>query len=227
MSPIRVLLVDDHPVVRDGVARLLSEHGFQVIAEAGDGIEALNKAREVQPDLILMDVRMPRCDGLQATRLIKAEMPNVKVVMLTVCDDDETIFEAIKSGADGYLLKGLRTSDFLDLLQGITRGEAPLPRSIATRILQEFARQTRKGLDGEPPGHELTRREKEVLQYLVRGATNKEIAEALSITEDTVKHHLKHIQEKLHLRNRVEVAVYALQNGLVNSHVRELQLIGR
>ncbi len=222
MSSMRVLLVDAYPVVRDGIARLLSDHGFQVVGGAGDGLEALNKAREVRPDLILMDVQMPRCDGLQATRLIKAEMPDVKVVMLTVCDDDETIFEAIKSGADGYLLKGLPTSDFLDLLRGITRGEAPLPRSIATRILQEFARQTRKELS-EPPGHELTRREKEVLQYLVRGATNKEIAEALSITEDTVKHHLKHIQEKLHLRNRVEIAVYALQNGLVDGHARKLQ----
>lgn len=221
MPPIRVLLVDDHPVVRDGIACLLSQQGFQVVAGAGDGREALAKAREVHPDLILMDVLMPRCNGLQATRLIKAEMPDVKIVMLTDCDDDHTIFEAIKSGADGYLLKSLRTANFLRLLSGITRGEAPLPRSLATRILEEFARQARKGLPGEMSGHKLTKRETEVLQHLVRGATNREIAAALSITEDTVKHHLKHILEKLHLRNRVQVAVYALQTGLVDGQARE------
>lgn len=215
MPPIRVLLVDDHPLVRDGIARLLAEQGFQVVAQAGDGLEALTKAREMRPDLILMGVRMPRCDGLQATRLIKAEMPHVKIVMLTACDDDHTIFEAIRSGADGYLLKSLRTADFFRLLGGITRGEAPLPRSLATRILEEFARHARQEPAEEMPGHELTEREKEVLQHVVEGSTNSEIGAALSITEDTVKHHMKHILQKLHLRNRVEVAVYALQTGLV------------
>ncbi|MFQ5855178.1 MAG: response regulator [Anaerolineae bacterium] len=223
MPPIRVLLVDDHPLVRDGVARLLAEQGFQVVAEAGDGLEALNKARGVRPDLILMDVHMPRCDGLQATRLIKSEMPHIKIVMLTDSDEDHVIFEAIRSGADGYLLKSLQTADFFHLLGGITCGEAPLPRSLATRILEEFARQARKGPTEEIPGRELTQREREVLSHLVRGATNKEIAAALSITEDTVKHHLKHILEKLHLRNRVEVAVYALQMGLVNGQLRETE----
>jgi DNA-binding NarL/FixJ family response regulator len=223
MPPLRVLLVEGHPLVRDGIACLLARHGYRIVAEAGDGLEALTKAREVHPDLILMGVRMPRCDGLQTTRLIKAEMPRIKIVMLTVCDEDHVIFEAIKSGADGYLLKSLRTADFFRLLGGITRGEAPLPRSLATRILEEFARQARNEPAGEVPGHELTEREREVLCHLVRGATNKEIAAALSITEDTVKHHLKHILEKLHLRNRVEVAVYALQTGLVNGQLRETQ----
>lgn len=215
MLPIRVLLVDDHPLVRDGLARLLAEQGLEVVGEAGDGLEALAVAREVNPDLILMDVLMPRCDGLQATRLIKAEMPRVKIIMLTICDDDHTIFEAIKSGAEGYLLKSLRTADFFDLLGGITRGEAPLPRSLATRILEEFARQARKSPVEEIPGHDLTEREREVLKFVARGATNKDIAAALSITENTVKHHLKHILEKLHLRNRAQVVAYALQTGLV------------
>lgn len=215
MPPIRVLLVDDHPLVRDGLACLLAEQDLQVVGEAGDGLEALRMAREVRPDLILMDVRMPRCDGLQATRLIKAEMPHVKIVMLTVCEDNHTIFEAIKSGASGYLLKSLRTADFFDLLGGITQGEAPLPRSLATRILEEFARQSQKGSTEDRPGHGLTEREQEVLQLVARGTRNKDIAEALSITENTVKHHLKHILEKLHLRNRSQVVAYALQTGLV------------
>ncbi len=220
MPPIRLLLVDDHPLVRNGIASLLAEYGIQVVAQAGDGLEALARAREVRPDLILMDVRMPRCDGLQATRLIKAEMPHIKIVMLTVCDDDHTIFEAIKNGADGYLLKGLRTADFFDLLVGITRGEAPMPRSLTTRVMQEFARQARKGPAEEMPGHGLTEREREVLQFVARGATNKDIASALSITENTVKHHLKHILEKLHLRNRAQVVAYASQAGLVGGLAR-------
>lgn len=223
MSSIRVLLVDDHPLVRDGIACLLTKQGFRVVAQAGDGREALSKARGVRPDLILMDVRMPRCDGLQATRLIKDEMPHTKVVMLTDCDDDHIIFEAIKSGADGYLLKSLRTAAFFRLLGGITRGEAPLPRSLATRILEEFARQGRQETSEKMPGHHLTEREKEVLQLVVEGSTNREIGAALSITEDTVKHHMKHILQKLHLRNRVEVAVYALQTGLVNGEVRGME----
>ncbi|MFQ5593824.1 MAG: response regulator [Anaerolineae bacterium] len=221
MVPLRVLLAEGFPLVREGIACLLARRGYRIVAEAGDGLEALTKAREMRPDLILMGVRMPRCDGLQATRLIKAEMPHIKIVMLTVCDEDHIIFEAIKSGADGYLLKSLRTADFLRLLSGITRGEAPLPRSLATRILEEFARQARQGPAEEMPGHELTERERDVVQLLVQGGTNKEIAAALSITEDTVKHHLKHILEKLHLRNRVEVAVHALQTGLVNGQVRQ------
>lgn len=223
MVPLRVLLAERCPLVREGIACLLVRRGYRIVAKAGDGLEALTKAREMRPDLILMGVRMPRCDGLQATRLIKAEMPHIKIVMLTGCDEDHVIFEAIKSGADGYLLKSLRAADFFRLLGGIARGEAPLPRSLAARILQEFARQARNEAAGEVPGHELTEREKEVLCHLVRGATNKEIAAALSITEDTVKHHLKHILEKLHLRNRVEVAVYALQTGLVNGQLREMR----
>jgi len=219
MPPIRVLLVDDHPLVRDGLACLLAEQGLQVVAEAGDGLEALRLAREVRPDLILMDVRMPRCDGLQATRLIKTEMPHIKIVMLTVCEDNHTIFEAIKSGASGYLLKSLRTADFFDLLSGITQGEAPLPRSLATRILEEFARQSQKGAVEDLPGRELTEREKEVLQLVARGTTNKDIAETLSISENTVKHHLKHILEKLHLRNRSQIVAYALRTGLVTESI--------
>ncbi len=216
MPRLRVLLVDDHPLVRDGLACLLDKYGFHIVAQAGDGLEALTKARETRPDLILMDVRMPHCNGLKATRLIKAEIPDIKIVMVSECDEDHVIFEAIKSGADGYLLKSLRTADFMRLLAGITRGEAPLPRSLATRILQEFARQAaRQTFEEVSPVDELTAREKEVLQFVAHGATNKEIAEALSITENTVKHHLKHILEKLHLRNRAQVAAYAHKSGLV------------
>ncbi len=215
MPPIRILLVDDLPLVREGIASLLTAHGYQVVDEAGDGVEALAKARELRPDLILMDVLMPRCCGIQATRLIKAEMPYIKIVMLTICDDDHTIFEAIRSGASGYLLKSLTSADFFDLLGGISRDEAPVPRRLATRILEEFARQGRKDPTEEMPGHDLTGREREILRLLAQGAPNKDIAANLSLTENTVKYHMKHILEKLHLRNRAQVVAYALQTGMV------------
>ena len=217
METLRVLLVDDHVLFRKGVRALLSaREGVEVVGEAGDGIEAVNRARETVPDVILMDVHIPRCDGLEAVRAIKREMPHTKIVMLTVADDDETLFQAIKSGAHGYLLKKLEPQQLFDMLGAVSRGEAALSPAMMAKVLDEFQR-PRKG--GEEPGEireELTPREVEVLEQVVKGATNREIATALSITENTVKIHLRNILEKLHLQNRIQAAVYAVREGLVN-----------
>lgn len=210
MNSLRVLLVDDHALFREGLAALLSSReGWQVVGEAADGREAVITARETQPDLILMDIKMPEMDGLEATRLIKAEMPDIKVVMLTVSEEDEDLFAAIKSGAQGYLLKSLDSADLFALLEDLAAGEAVISPSLAWKILAAMT-------EREEPEEILTPREKDVLELLVKGATNREIAAALSITEHTVKFHLRNILQKLHLRNRAEVVAYALQRGLVS-----------
>jgi DNA-binding NarL/FixJ family response regulator len=216
MEPLRILLVDDHILFRKGVASLLaSRPGLEVVGEAGDGLEAVARARETLPDVILMDIGMPKCDGLEATRLIKREMPHVKIIMLTVSDDDRDLFAAIKNGAEGYLLKNLEPYQFFDMLEGIRRGEVAISGVMAAKILQEF-RQPDQSLVRQPEAiDELTPREIEVLEQVVKGATNKEIASTLSITENTVKIHLRNILEKLHLQNRIQAAVYSVREGLV------------
>ncbi len=216
-QPLRVLLVDDHALFRAGIASLLtSRRGFQVVGQAQDGEEAVEAARHLKPDLILMDLHMPRVGGIEATRRIRVELPEVKVVVLTVSDQDRDLFEAIKSGAHGYLLKNLEPEELFDYLGGISRGEAPISRTMATRLLNEFANQasrTRESATVEP-SNDLTPREREVLKLVASGASNREIAVALTLTENTVKNHLRHILEKLHLENRVQAAAYALKMGL-------------
>jgi DNA-binding NarL/FixJ family response regulator len=217
---LRILLVDDHILFRKGVAALLANHPeMQVVGEASNGFEAIAVARETLPDVILMDINMPECDGLEATRRIKREMPHVKIVMLTVSDDDQHLFEAIKSGAQGYLLKNLEPDQLHDLLESISRGEAPLSGVIAAKILKEFARPD-PGLAEDPEViiDELTSRESTILQLVSEGKTNKEIASDLVISENTVKIHLRNILEKLHLKNRIQAAVYAVRQGLVENN---------
>ena len=214
---LRVLLVDDHALFRAGIASLLASRGtVEVVGEAQDGSEALEAARRLRPDIVLMDVHMPKVDGIQATRMIAAELPQVKVVMLTVSDQDKDLFEAVKSGAHGYLLKNLEPEELFDYLDGISRGEAPISRTMAAKILNEFASQAGKARASEAsePSEVLTPREREVLKLVASGATNKEIATALTLTENTVKNHLRNILEKLHLENRTQAAAYALKKGL-------------
>jgi DNA-binding NarL/FixJ family response regulator len=215
----RVLLVDDHALFREGMARLFAyEDDFEVVGEAGDGEEALRAARELMPDLVLMDIDLPGLGGLAATRRLTRELPYVQVVMLTVHDDDERLFEAIKAGAQGYLVKSIRSGELLSLLRGLARGEAPISRAMATRILQEFARSggaAPAGDETRPPEATLTFREQEVLQLVARRYSNKEIAGALVISEFTVKNHLRNILSKLHLRSRTEAARYAHDRGIV------------
>lgn len=209
---MRVLLVDDHALFRDGVASLLRAWGVDVVGEAGDGWEALEQARALSPDLILMDINMPRCNGLQATRLIKAELPAASIVMLTVSEDEEDLFEAVKSGAEGYILKEVDAEEFGQLIAGFSAGRVPMSKRLADRILGEFMRGKAKD---RRPVEEITDREREVLRRLTTGATNREIAASLHISENTVNYHMKNILAKLHLRNRAQVVAYAIREGLI------------
>jgi DNA-binding NarL/FixJ family response regulator len=166
------------------------------------------------PDIILMDVYMPKMGGLEATRRIKEVLPYVKIVMLTASEEDKDLFEAIKAGAHGYLLKKIEPQDLFQNLRGVFLGEAPMSRSTATKLLDEFARLSQSDPVWARPQEKVSPREREVLELLTQGATNKEIASCLGISENTVKNHLKNILEKLHLENRVQAAAYALRQGL-------------
>lgn len=214
---LRILLVDDHILFRKGLVALLATRpDIQVVGEVGDGLEAIAAAQDLLPDVILMDINMPKCDGLEATRQIKSEMPHVKIVILTVSDDDQNLFEAIKSGAQGYLLKDLEPNQLYSLLENIPRGDAPLSGAIATKILKEFTRFNPASLEKPEVIDELTSRQISILQLVAEGKTNREIASELYISENTVKIHLRNILDKLHLQNRIQVAVYATRQGLVN-----------
>ncbi|MBI3965992.1 MAG: response regulator transcription factor [Chloroflexi bacterium] len=225
---MRVLLADDHRLFRAGMRELLTRHGFEITAEAGDGAEAVARVRVTRPDVVLMDLNMPGIGGLQATRLLKAEFAELPVVILTASEEEQDLFEAVKSGAQGYLLKSLDPTTVVDLVQAAARGEPALTPQLAAKILSEFARaQTpppapampaapapaRPGA-GDPEMEPLTAREREVLELLVAGATNKELAQRLIVSENTVKYHLKNILQKLHLSNRAQVVAYALRHGL-------------
>lgn len=217
MDPLRVLLVDDHVLFRKGIASLLSNRAdITVVAEAGDGLEAVQVTRETLPDLILMDINMPNQNGIETVKIIKQEMPHIQIVMLTVSDDDEDLFEAIKSGAKGYLLKNLEPQQLYEMIEGLRRGEAAISGTMATKILHEFRRPVREEQEAHGGVDELTGREIEVLEQVVTGATNKEIADRLYITENTVKIHLRNILEKLHVQNRIQAAVRAVREGLVD-----------
>jgi len=212
---MRVLLADDHALFRAGIASLLKAWGMETVGQASDGLEALEQARALRPDLILMDIGMSPCNGLEATRLIKAELPETRIVIVTVSDDDDDLFEAIKSGAEGYLLKDMSEEELGRTLTGIATGEPALSPGLAAKILDEFARVSRDGAPKEVESDGLTPREREVLELVVTGATNREIAAALYISENTVNFHMKHILAKLHLKNRAQAVAYAIRSGLV------------
>lgn len=209
---MRVLLVDDHPLFLDGLKNLLTNRGIEVVGTARDGLEAMEKARALNPDLILMDIQMPRLNGLAATRLIKKEQPNVKIVMLTISENDEDLFEAIKSGACGYLLKAEETEKFFELLLGLARGEVALSPGLASRVLKELARQEGvSGLRERVVGKEeaLTPRQVEVLALIAEGLTYKEVGTKLFLTEHTIKYHMGEIIERLQVENRRQALEYA------------------
>ncbi len=210
MDKVRVLLADDHALFRRGLASLLADRDdIEVVGEAGSGQEAIDRAHELMPDVILMDVRMPGLGGLEATRRIKEEMPYVRIVILTVSEDDEDLFAALKNGAQGYLLKNIDPEDLIACIHQVQRGEAPLAPPMASKILKEFSAPATR------PGPALTQRERQVLELVARGDANKEIARHLQISENTVKNHLRNILEKLHLQNRVQAVMYALREGLI------------
>jgi DNA-binding NarL/FixJ family response regulator len=210
MQPLRLLLVDDHALFREGLISLLSyQEDFTVLGEAEDAESALEQARALKPDIVLMDVELPGEDGVSATQRLKLEMPDLTIVMLTVHDDSQTLFEAIKAGAQGYLVKNVRSHELLEQLRGLARGESAISRRMASRILEDIRGQT------EPfgPGEELTARELEVLDLVASRLSNAEIAERLVISEHTVKNHMKSILAKLHLHNRHQAAAYGIARG--------------
>lgn len=215
MEKLRILLADDHILFRKGIASLLkNRRDMEVVGEARDGIETVTLAQELVPDVILMDVNMPECNGLEATRLIRQALPQVQIVMLTVSDDDKDLFSAIRHGAKGYLLKNLDPNQLFEMLERVRQGEAPISGAMAAKILQEFRQPDQVPPEQPEPTDTLTPREIEVLQQVVEGATNKEIAEVLCITENTVKIHLRNILEKLQVQNRIQAAVHAVRQGL-------------
>lgn len=215
MEPTKVLLVDDHILFRKGLISLLSaQDDMEIVGECSDGAEALDRARELMPDVVLMDIRMPGVDGLEATRRMTAEMPHVKVVMLTVSEDDKDLFEAIKSGARGYLLKDLEPEDLYHLVRAVAAGEAALSPAMAAKILDEFGPARAREREEAAQERVITEREKEILGLLMEGLGNKQIAHRLYISESTVRNHIHNILYKLHLENRVQLAIYAYQRKL-------------
>lgn len=226
LCKMRVLLVDDHSLFAEGLRNLLVSEGIQVVGTARDGFEALDEARRHCPDVILMDIQMPRCDGVMATRLIKSEMPECKIVVLTMSDDDRDLFDAVKSGASGYLLKHLDASNFFFYLQELYAGHAPFSPGLAEKILREFAHQTIRRdapySSNEAPATardnqeeaELTARQLQILTFVAQGKPYREVAETIGISERTVKYHMGEIIERLHLQNRAQVIAYAAQIGL-------------
>ena len=210
---MRIVLADDHALFRDGVAALLDAWGHEVVGQASGGDEAVELVARLEPDVVLMDVRMPGSSGLEATRRIAAAQPDVAIVMLTVSEDEDDLFAAIKAGARGYLLKNLEASQLRAMLDGVGRGEAAVTPATAFRIIRDYARRPSAG-DAEASSP-LTEREVEVLRLVTAGLRNKEIGARLGISENTVKFHLRNIVEKLHAESRTELATRALREGLL------------
>lgn len=229
---LRVLLVDDHSLFLEGLRNLLVSEGIQVVGLAKDGLDALAQARRLRPDVILMDIQMPRCDGVSATRLIKAELPECKVVMLTISEDEQDLFEAVKSGASGYLLKRLDAAEFFTYLAELHEGHPPFSPGLAEKILKEFSHQAVKpetppaqsdptaaqagqARANESQGIPLSPRQSQILTLVAQGQTYGQVAVTIGIAERTVKYHMAEILDHLHLQNRAQVIAYAAQSGLV------------
>jgi DNA-binding NarL/FixJ family response regulator len=209
---VRILVADDHSLFRDGLVSLLEAAGFEVVGQVGDGRAAVEAALALRPDAVLMDIAMPGMKGLEALRKIRGEWPEAKVVMLTASDDETSLFEAVEAGAQGYLLKSLNADEFVEMLNGLERGEAAMTRQTTARLLTGLSQLAQTHA---PTPEELTPREVELLELMVKGLSNKEIAQAVSLSENTVKYHVKHILQKLGVQNRTEAAVQALKFGLL------------
>lgn len=213
-QPTRLLIVDDHIILREGLVSLLGpQPDFEVVGEAGSVQEAVLIAQKLEPDLVLMDYGLPDGTGTEATEAILSKKPDTKIVFLTIHDEDDELFAAIRSGAKGYLLKNVPVSKMLDALRGLACGEAPISREMTSRILEEFAKSENGYQDGTALS-QLTPRERDVLREISTGASNREIAERLFISVNTVKVHVHNLLEKLELRDRRELAEYAAQHRL-------------
>lgn len=209
---MRILVADDHALFRDGIVSLLEAAGFEVVGQVGDGQAAVEAAQRLRPDLVLLDITMPKMSGLEALRRIKEELPETQAVMLTVSDDDDDLVEAIKSGAHGYLLKSLNADEFFEMLDGLQRGEAAMTRQTASRLMKKINVFSNSPAE---PAASLTQREIQVLKLVARGLSNKAIAQALSISENTVKYHLRNVLQKLGAQNRTQAVSHAISSGLL------------
>lgn len=213
---MRVLLVDDHALLLEGLQNLLASRGVEVVGTARDGLDGVQAARALRPDVVLMDVRMPNCGGIQATRLIKAEMPEIKVVMLTTSTEEDDLFEAVRSGAHGYLLKSMSGEDLVEALQDVEEDIPPFAPGLAARLLSEFARMAEPSGDvaeqdiappqpSTVPLEPLTARQAEILTLVAQGLQYKEVAARVSLATCTVKYHMAEIMQKLHVQNRAQL----------------------
>jgi two-component system nitrate/nitrite response regulator NarL len=219
MNEYRVLIADDHPMARMAIRSLLEQDpSFHVIGEATNGEEAYHMCEELQPDLVLMDINMPKWTGLEATREVKKAYPHIKIVILSVSDDVADLITAIQFGAQGYLLKNLEPDDWLAYLHALLDEDSEISREMATRLMNRFRREDSTDETGPDV---LTPREKEILMYVGAGKTNREISDELVIAENTVKNHIKNILEKLQLANRVQLAAYAVRHNLVKTQTGE------
>ena len=214
---IRVLVADDHALFRRGLNMILeSEGGIQVVAEAEDGFEAVEKALDLAPDVVLMDVRMPRLSGIEAAAQIRDGIPSAKILMLTVSDEEEDLYEAVKAGANGYLLKEISIEEVADAIRAVTQGQSLISPSMASKLLDEFNTLSRQADSRQSPhAPRLTERELEVLQLVAQGLSNKRIAEKLFISENTVKNHVRNMLEKLHVHSRMEAVLLAMRENLI------------
>lgn len=216
-NPIRVLIVDDHILFRSGIKLLLQrQRGFEVVGEAGDGLEGVKRAKSLKPDVVLLDMHMPGIPGREAVRLIVEEVPEVRVVMLTVSEDAEDLVECLRAGAAGYLLKNIDTDYLVNAIQGAARGESVISPQMTGKLVREFRAQPKASAPAELEPDILTPREREIIILLAKGDSNKEIARLLNVAESTVKIHVQSILKKLKLTSRVQAAVYAVERGLAS-----------
>lgn len=217
-APIRVLLADPHALFRRGVRLVLEDEAdIEVVGECADGLDAVDRIVELVPDLVLMDVRMPGVSGIEATRRVRSLVPSVKVAILTVSESDEDLFAAVRAGATGYLLKEVSIEELADAVRAVARGHSLISPSMASRLLAEFNVLSRRVEEQQGTAPRLSERELEVLRLVARGLSNRDIAAELVIAENTVKNHVRNILEKLQLRSRMEAAMYAVREKLVDA----------
>jgi DNA-binding NarL/FixJ family response regulator len=217
-APIRVLLADPHALFRRGVRLVLEDEAdIEVVGESDDGLDAVDRIVELVPDVVLMDVRMPGVSGIEATRRVRALVPSVKVAILTVSESDDDLFAAVRAGATGYLLKEVSIEELADAVRAVARGHSLISPSMASRLLAEFNMLSRRVEEQQGTAPRLSERELEVLRLVARGLSNRDIAAELVIAENTVKNHVRNILEKLHLRSRMEAAMYAVREKLVDA----------
>jgi two-component system, NarL family, nitrate/nitrite response regulator NarL len=216
MKPIRILIVDDHTLFRSGVKLLLKRQvDFEVVGEAGDALEGIKRAKQLRPDVVLLDLHMPGTSGLEAIPLLKDEVPDAEIIMLTVSEDADCLLEALRAGARGYLLKNIETAFFVDSIRRVVAGESVISQQMTSRLADAMRSTSSKVVGAEDGLGKLTPREREIIVMLAHGYSNKKIARTLDLAESTVKIHVQGILRKLNLSSRVQAAVFAVEHGLV------------